>query len=161
MRAARLGLLVLIAVATASQVAAAQTEVTAHERFQLFNNCGPMYLIVEGLRGGELEIGLTEQRLQAAVESRLRGARLYSSTARTPYLYVNVNLFSVAFSLRVEYKKLLLDGASGTSYVATTWEAAGTGTHGRNPEFIVSTLSGYMDEFLTEYLRVNEAACER
>ena len=160
MRAARLGLLVLIAVATASQVAAAQTEVTALERFQLFNNCEPMFLVVENLDSGELEIGLTEQRLQAAAESRLRGARLYTST-RGPYLYVNINTFSVAFSVKLEYNKLLFDAASGSAYPATTWEVGSTGTHGRNAEYIVSVLSGLLDQFLTEYLRVNEAACER
>ena len=143
------------------QGAAGQTEVTAYDRFRLFNNCEPMFLVVENLDSGELEIGLTEQRLQAAAESRLRGARLYSSTRGTPYLYVNINTFSVAFNVILEYKKLLFDAASVSSYPATTWRVGSTGTHGRNAEYIVSVLSGLLDEFLTAYLRVNEAACER
>ena len=151
----------LIAVATTPQAVAAQAEVAALDRFKLFNNCEPMYLLVENLDSDDLEIGLTEQRLQAAAESRLRGARLYSSTRGTPYLYVNINTFSVAFSVRLEYNKLLFDAASVSSYPATTWKVGSTGTHGRNAEYIVSVLSGLLDEFLTAYLRVNEAACER
>ena len=158
MRAARLGLLVPIAVAATVHGAAAQT---AGERFQLFNDCRPMYLLVESLDSNELELGLTEQRLQAAAESRLRGARLYSSTRGAPYLYVNINTFSVAFSVRLEYNKLLFDAASVSSYPATTWNVGSTGTHGRSAEYIVSSLSGLLDQFLTEYLRVNEDACER
>ena len=157
MRAARLGLLVLIAVAATPQVAAAQTA----ERFRLFNDCRPMSLVVEGLGSDELELGLTEQRLQAAVESRLRGARLYESRADDAYFYVNVNVFGPAFSVSLEYNKLVLDLASGATNFATTWNVRGTGTHGRNAEYIVSSLSGFLDEFLTEYLRVNEATCER
>ena len=33
------------------------------------------------------------------------------------------------------------------------------GTHGQSAEFIVSNLSGTLDKFLTEYLRMNESAC--
>ena len=160
MRAARLGLLVLIAVATASQVAAAQTEVTARERFQLFNNCEPMYLIVEDVSDDAVDIGLTRERLQFAVESRLRSARLYTSTP-FPFLSVAVTVLGVAFNLNVQYFKQTVDVASGESYASPTWGRTSTGTHSRDPEFIVSALSGYMDQFLTEYLRVNEAACER
>lgn len=46
------------------------------ERFELFNACRPMRLVVEGLPDRAAAIGLTEQSLQAAAESRLRGARL-------------------------------------------------------------------------------------
>ena len=69
----------LITVAATVQGAAGQTQVTARERFELFNNCGRMRLIVEGLNPDAAAIGLTEKRLQFAVESRLRGARLYTS----------------------------------------------------------------------------------
>ena len=46
------------------------------ERFRLFNNCDPMGLLVEGLGSDATEIGLTEGAIRAAVESRLRSARL-------------------------------------------------------------------------------------
>ena len=160
MRAARLGLLVLIAVATAPQVAAAQTEVTALDRFRLFNDCRPLFLFVEDVSDDAVDIGLTRERLQFAVESRLRSARLYTSTT-SPFLSVTVTVLGVAFNLNVKYFKQTVDVASGESYPSPTWWRHSTGTHRRDPEFIVSALSGYMDQFLTEYLRVNEAACER
>lgn len=160
MRAARLGLLVLIAVATAPQVAAAQTEVTALDRFRLFNDCRPLFLIVEDLSDDAVDIGLTRERLQFAVESRLRSARLYTSTP-FPFLAVTVTVLGVTFNVTVKYFKQTVDVASGESSPSPTWWRHSTGTHGRDPEFIVSALSGYMDQFLTEFLRVNEAACER
>ena len=45
------------------------------ERFQLFNFCLPMALIVEELSDGAAEIELTEERIQTMAESRLRAAR--------------------------------------------------------------------------------------
>ena len=109
MSAARLGLLVLMAVAATVQGAAAQTEVSEYDRFQLFNNCEPMYLVVEPLPDEAADIGLTEQRLQFAVESRLRGARLYNSTRGTPFLYVEVKVAGAAFSLSLVYVKQTVD----------------------------------------------------
>ena len=158
MRAARLGLLVLIAVAATVHGAAAQT---AFERFQLFNDCRPMYLLVEGLNADAAAISLTEERLRTAAESRLRVARLYESALAMggAVLYVNVGVNGRAFVVFLAYKKTLLDPASGEGGLGTTWENGSTGTHGGDAERVVSTLSRHLDQFLTEYLRVNEAAC--
>lgn len=155
----RLGLLVLIVVAATVHAAAAQT---ARERFQLFNDCGPMELLVEGLGADELAIGLTVERLQFAAESRLRGARLFRSSHNPlgTLLYVNVNVNGTAFSISLEFNKWVHDEISGEGGVAVTWSTGGTG-RSRDPEFVVSGVSRYLDQFLTEYLRVNEEACER
>ena len=71
MLTATLGLLALVAVA-----APGQDSETTLNRFQLFNNCEPMRLVVEDLSDDAKEIGLTTERLVVAAESRLRGARL-------------------------------------------------------------------------------------
>ena len=106
-------------------------------------------------------IGLARETLQAAAESRLRAARLYTEDhekADFSSLYVNVNVVGLACSISVEYNKTVTD-AFGQSGEAITWITRGTGTHGGNGGYIVSTLSQYLDEFLAAYLRVNGSAC--
>ena len=46
-----------------------------------------------------------------------------------------------------------------TVKAAETWTAGSVGTHGSKADDIVSKLSELLDKFLTNYLRVNEAAC--
>ena len=136
--------------------------VDRYERFRLFNACQPMELVIEGMGTDEAAIGLTENALQAAAESRLRAARLYtgdSKKADYAYLYVHVSVVGRAHSVRVRYKKMVTD-AFGESFPATTWHIGGIGTHGGDAGFIMSFLSQQLDQFLAEYLRVNEAACE-
>ncbi len=132
-------------------------------RFELFADCRPMYLLVERLPADASKIGLTEEAIQAAAESRLRSARLYRSIRSAPYhsLYINVNVAGRGFSIRLEFKKDVYDPLSGDTGVATTWNTGGAGTHGGNANYILSLLSQYMDEFLVEFLRVNEKACEK
>ena len=154
MMTAKLGLLALVMVA-----ATGQDSDSARKRFELFNNCEPMRLLVEHLSDDAVDIGLTRERLVLAAESRLRGARLYTADYTAPLLYLNINVVDIVFSTSLEYRKLVMDTASGGVFSAPTWSSEGTGTHGRNAEFIVSGVSRRLDEFLTEYLRVNEAAC--
>ena len=144
--------------ALAMSVAPVQ-EVTDLDRFQLFNNCEPMSLLVESLSDSAADIGLTEERLQVAAESRLRGARLYTSDRSQPYLYVNVSVGSTAFHTSLEYTKKMRDRATGYTGSTSAWDRAITGTHGQGANYIVSGLSELLDIFLTEYLRVNESAC--
>ena len=62
-------------------------------RFQLFNNCEPIRLVVEDLPIAAAAVSLTQERVGTLAESRLRAARLFSVDARPrPYLYVNVNV---------------------------------------------------------------------
>ncbi len=128
------------------------------DRFKLFADCEPMGLVVEGLPEDAAEIGLTEDSIRAAAESRLRSARLYIE-ASSPYLYINVNVLAGAFNVALEYNKSVFDPLSGLSGVASTWSSGGTGTHGRDSGFILSQVSQHLDRFLAEFLRVNEAAC--
>jgi len=131
------------------------------DRFDLYNNCQPMMLLVEELPDGAKEINLTKRRLQTAIEARLRSARLYTNDiegART-YLYINVNLSGRAFSISVQYKKLLYDPISDFSVPATTWNRGIVGTHGGYAGYIVQLVSELVDDFLVAYLHVNEEDC--
>ena len=69
---------------------------------------GEMRLVVETLPPAAAEIGLTVESIQAAVESRLRSARLYDPEANT-HLYMNVNTSGNAFNVNLEYLKLFYD----------------------------------------------------
>ena len=127
-------------------------------RFKLFAECRPMILIVEGLSSHAAEIGLTEESNRAAAESRLRTARLFSPESEQ-YLYINVKVFSAAFSLSMQYDKTVYDPLSDLRFPAPTWGRSSTGTHGGQSNYILSILSNTLDQFLVEFLRVNEEAC--
>ena len=120
-----------------------------------------MKLLVERLSDRAAAIGLTKQSLQAAAESRLRAARLYTESSvrsDSAFLYVNVNVVGQAWSISVRYEKMVTD-AFGVSRTATTWQVGSTGMHGGDAGYIVSNLSQHLDRFLATYLRVNEEAC--
>ena len=92
-------------------------------------------------------------------ESRLRAARLYDVDTGT-WLFVNVNIVSLSYSQSMEYFKPVRDVPSGGAGFAVTWrDRGGTGTRGGNADFILEALSEYIDTFILEYRRVNEAAC--
>ena len=122
-----------------------------------------MALLVEGLPEDATTIGLTTGAIEIAVRSRLRAARIYSedySETAWSFLYVTVNLFGPAFSINVNYKKDVKDLATMLEHRATTWNTGSVGTHGREPNFILSSVAQYADEFIDEYLRVNAGACK-
>ena len=154
MMTAKLGLLALVAV-----TATGQDFETSFNRFRLFNNCEPMRLAVEELPDAAADIKLTKERLVLAAESRLRGARVYTEDLDQPFLYLNVNVVGEAFNTSLEYRKRVLDLVTSEVFWTTTWDAGATGQHAGDAEYIVSDVSEQLDRFLTEYLRVNEAAC--
>ena len=128
------------------------------ERFQLFNFCEPMNLFVNELPQKAADVGLTKGSIQAAVESRLRSARLYDSEASF-YLGVAVHILDSAFSVDFKFNKRVLDYSSNSVFMATTWNNGGVGIHTNKSEYILSIISRQMDEFLVEYLRINESEC--
>lgn len=141
----------------------APAKITGVDRFKLFNECAPIYLVVESLPDKAADIGLTKERIQILAESRLRAARLFDEDAR-PYLYVNIGVLvsknsAGAFDIQVSFKKELYDSISDLSYHATTWQTGSYGTHGGDAGFIMQSLSEKLDRFVLEYLRVNETAC--
>ena len=146
---------------TASTVQA--QAISDRDRFKLFNACRPMKLVVENLTPDAQAVGLTRERIQLAVESRLRAARLYTEStekANDTYLYVYIHVVGHAFTIIVSYYKLVTDLVNNSNGLATTWIAEGTGTS-EDAGFIIQGLSGHLDEFLAGYLRVNEPACDR
>ena len=146
----------------AATTSASAGGVSDTDRFELWNECRPVSLVVEGLPDDATAIGLTENAIEVAVRSRLRSARLYSEDrveAAWSYLYVNVNVVSVAFGTTVKYKKYVWDIATNIEHAATTWESGSTGTHGNDSTYIVSGVAQHVDQFLDKYLWVNLEAC--
>lgn len=134
------------------------------ERFELCYVCSPMGLVVEFLHDDAKVIGLTRERLQAAAESRLRAARLYTeypAGVTGSLLYVNASVVGPAFDLSLEFHKPLFDPVSSVARPTMTWRAAVTGTHSGLSGFIVHSLSQELDKFLADFLRVNEKHCPR
>ena len=134
-------------------------DLSDQDRFQLFNECRPMNIIVEQYAGDSdwTDIGLTVDRIRTMAESRLRAARLYDATALT-HLYVNVNVLSRNFSVSLDHFKLLYDPVSDQTAYAPTWNRATLGTHSEDAGYILQVLSERFDQFILEYLRVNEDA---
>ena len=141
--------------------AGAVEKVTELDRFELWYGCQPVFLVVEGLPDSAKAIGLSTSRIETAVRSRLRSARIYSAERPwpRPYLYVNVNVLGAAFGHRLELNKWVKDEASGEEGRAATWRRGGIGTHGESASFVLSTIGEFTDLFIDEYLRVNADAC--
>ena len=148
--------------------------VKSTERFQLYTGCSRLRLWVSvGGRGDDAEaIGLTRDRLQIAAESRLRSARLHMTAeyltgletklmTGPPDLSVSVEVAGSAFLVLVELQKTLSDPATGEELKTGTWESGRLGTHSGNAGYIVQLVAEELDEFLVEYLRVNEEDCSR
>ena len=134
------------------------------DRFDLFNECAQINLLVENLSYDAEDIDLTKERIQTLAESRLRAARLYDAEAR-PYLYVRVGMLisddrhGGAYTIEVSFNKHLRDGMLELEGFASTWNTGTYGTHSGDASFIMQGLSERLDEFILEYLRVNEDEC--
>lgn len=134
------------------------------ELFALFNWCQPMKIVVENLGDEATRLRLTKDRLRSAAESRLRAANLHEEGGDDgdgSYLYVRVGVSRRAFVLDLQYRKLVTDLASEQMFAAPTWDEQVFGTHGGDVLTVTALLSELLDDFMADYLRVNEIACSR
>jgi len=135
-------------------------ELNQGDLFKLWNNCRPMDLVVEELSEDAMHIGLTKEMITTTARSRLRAARLFSTDKDFPYyLYVNVHVAGRAYNIHIRYGKVLDDPVSGVRGLASTWDAGSSGEHGGNRAHILFWTSSYVDQFIDEYLLVNDMAC--
>ena len=128
-------------------------------RFQLLNECKPMGLVVDPLPPDAAAISLTQERIRTLAENRLRAARLFSDDLLPTYLQVNVKVLRLAFAVDFRFNKLLYDPVSNEAWPAATWGHGAAGPHASDGDYVLQHLSETMDQFLLEYLRVNEDAC--
>lgn len=142
------------------------------ERFALSNECLAVDFIVD-LKGGR-GLGLTEAGISAAAESRLRAARLYDGDA-PDYLYANVLALSAnpegggrrlgyAVNVSLEFKRRLCweEDRSFCSWgqVRNRTGLLLTGRDGTGRAYVMEDIREKVEEFLADYLRVNEEACK-
>ena len=134
-------------------------EVSDDDRFQLWNGCLPMELlvVVEGLP--QDAAGLTKEEITVAVRSRLRAAQLYGAHPLETFLYVKVQVARYIYSIDFYLVKWARDIFENEG-PAPTWTVGSIGTHGKNPSLILLHASRHTDSFIDEYLRVNADACE-
>ncbi len=137
----------------------AAEKVTKYDRFDLWNGCRPVRLVVESLEKAATTIGLSRDAIQTAVRSRLRAARMYSDAAFSR-LYVNVTVTRSAYGILITYDKEVFDHVSKLDDLASTWKAGSIGTHGRASDYILSDIAQHTDKFIDEYLRVNGDSCK-
>ena len=149
----------LLATFLFSASSASAGEVNDDDRFKLWTNCLPVELLVESLHQDAADIGLTEEEITVAVRSRLRAAQLYEDYSFHAVLYVNVEVVGHSFSIDFSLVKWARDEFDNEGS-ARTWAVGSTGTHGKDPSFILSSVSRHTDSFIDEYLRVNADACE-
>ena len=131
----------------------AAQEIESDDLFRLFNDCNAIGLEVDRVADDLLNLGISQAAIQEAAESRLRVARLYASTARTS-LHVAVNRHAI----QVEYRKPVRDLVTGEARPVSTFTKA-VGVQEETEARVMLGLSNLLDDFLVEYLRVNEVAC--
>lgn len=159
MRFAVFSVVALLAVAGSSPAAAAITE---YDRFQLWNQCQPIELIVANHNQNASRVDLTKASVQTAVRKRLMDARIFSHEAHPlspTRLSVHSTVSGDAFNIFMGYYKEVFDPASETRHFAQTWYIEFTGTHGSDKDRILSNLTRLADYFVKDYLRVNAEAC--
>ena len=121
------------------------------ERFELFNQCASMHLLV-------FAAGLTE--VSTMVESRFRAERLYSPgfpNAGAAVLTVNANVFRDAYAYRVTFEKSLTDEWGFTGH-APTYDVYRFYVHWGDGG--MRDLTEAVETFIGDYLRVNAEACQ-
>lgn len=100
----------------------------------------------------------------------MRAARLYTDSREKSNRAVLSIVFSIlpsplpprqAFIADVLYKKLLLDPVTADVTIKTTWRKRLQLSYVAEPDDIIQAVSEGVDEFLVEYLRVNEEHCPR
>jgi len=144
-----------------------ETSLLSEDYEDLRNIGNEFQILIERLGKSEAKIGLTENRLKTVTELRLRreGMKVVSGkevsvmneSDGTPLIYVNAHVIRKSFSIRLEVKEWV--GLKRIPLIheifATTWHKAMIGTHGENPEFIVSSLNQLFDEFFNDYYKAN------
>ena len=136
-------------------------QITEADRFALFTGCAPVYPSL--VLWIDEDWNLSGEFAEQAVESRLRDAGIYSDGSGAPSLSVRaLRPVSVPMILvGVSFWKRVTDG-HGHSETVVTWE------RGQAPlppvgdaATALQLIAEHMDDFVSEYLRVNAEACNR
>ena len=134
-------------------------EATDLDNYRLWNACEPMSVWITRIDSYEAKaIGLTDENIRVIVRNNLHAAGLHQSHAEQ-HIVVSVGAAGGDYTFSVKYLKPNLTGGKGSYIVA--WKRSSSGVHGGRSERIFSVMSRYLDEFITEYKRVNADSCGR
>ena len=137
----------------------ANADSVTYDDFQLFTGCSPVR-ISTAVDDDDNNLKLGQDRLETAVRSRLRGARIYADESYGPALLIYVHVVGKAFNYSLDLNlRVWRDGLGW--WTTNTWHAGGTGTHGGDASYVLGHISQSMDTFIDEYLRVNGEACDK
>lgn len=134
------------------------------ERMRLWTGCRSMQFIVDQLPDRAYGIGLDEKSVGTVVHNKLLAKRLYDAAAENTglFLFVRINVVGgIAASIEVQLWKPMYDTYLEIPAPAATWTYTSTGFLGvgEGTDEVLAALSGIMDMFISEYLRVNEDSC--
>ena len=148
--------------------------ISSEEAFELWNDCQPIAFSVHLQGKNEAsKIGLTKEAIETAVRSRLRSARIFKddpdrrrSISLPPkvngFLQVSVTLTAVSLDMSMGFEKVMTDEASRyVGWTPTGWWRGLLGEHVDDGYYFLSGIAPVIDEFIDDYLRVNESACSR
>lgn len=115
---------------------------------------------MEQLNEAAKKLGLTEERIRARCELRLKqyGLEPVSVDDQMPeFVYIGIHIVGMAFHTWVDFGRPVVFNSGKTLYTTSgkTWFRSETGTHGGDPEFILQVLDSLFDEFLNENLKAN------
>ena len=136
------------------------SEESQTELFRLYNHCKPMSLTFHNDKAGEYYMTFYADRVRTIVESRLRAARLYDSVATDTTFEVAYHHKSSGQSeLLLFYAKPMRDLASGIIRIIPSYTLSSSFNGGFSDQML-QLLSEAMDQFINDYLRVNETWCD-
>ena len=130
-------------------------------KYQLFVNCQPINLKIETASAEAQRVGWTLPRLRRVVASRLRAVDLYTDEFTPSHLLVRVREVSFgAMDVSVDFVKALRDPITDLPGFSMTWGSTIIIAPGEAQTYLPKAVSQLLDEFLNEYFRVNEPACD-
>lgn len=122
-------------------------------------------VLVEQLGVEANKLALTEEMIEDVVKTRLKAAELQPVVLNEDadrygdgYIYVNVSIVGVAFTVTLALNRTVLYKTGETYYVLNsnpTWIRSITGTHANNRKFVLQSVDRILDVFLEEYFEAN------
>ncbi len=109
------------------------------------------------------DMGITTDRIRTKCEFKIRQMNLepvdFNMTLPPqPYqLMVSVQASKNSFLVELDFLRTVSCRVGDKTYemYATTWSTNGFGAHGNDPEFILSSLEGNIEEFLNAFVKAN------
>ena len=140
-------------------VSYAHAEVSMRDIFLLRNGCVGVNLEVSYAKEGAAHLRLEKDSIETTARSRLRGARIFNSDTYT-HFFVSVHIADSSFFIEVSMNKFLSDDDNNVRLLATAWNRYSFGVHGNDRQGLLGIIGELTDEFIDEYLRVNEEVCQ-